>query len=105
MNIHPITTTSLLFLTCTAYAAPPEAEGPAKADASAWRALFDGKTLKGWKVTNFGGEGEVSVQDGCITMEFGSSLTGITCQGELPTADYEISLEANHTGILGVANG
>ena len=59
-----------------------------------WRNLFDGKTLKGWKVTNFGGEGQVTVEKDTILMEFGSSLTGITYQGQPPTVDYELSLEA-----------
>lgn len=57
--------------------------------------LFDGKTLKGWKKTNFGGEGEVKVQKGTIFMEFGSSLTGITStRKDLPTTNYELSYEA-----------
>ena len=41
-------------------ATPPKE--PAKADATdkdGWRALFNGKDLEGWKVTNFGGEGEI----------------------------------------------
>lgn len=60
-----------------------------------WRALFDGKTLTDWKKTNFGGEGEVSVNDGVIEMDFGSSLTGITYAGKkLPRTNYEVSLEA-----------
>jgi hypothetical protein len=69
------------------------AEPTKKADRKE-RALFDGKTLAGWKVTNFGGEGEVKVEDGMILLDFGSSLTGITYQGKLPTTNYEISLEA-----------
>ncbi len=57
--------------------------------------LFDGKTLKGWKKTNFGGEGEVKVEKGTIFMEFGSSLTGITStRKDLPTTNYELSYEA-----------
>jgi sugar phosphate isomerase/epimerase len=32
---------------------------PAGADA-AWQPLFDGKTLKGWKITDYGGRGEVA---------------------------------------------
>jgi len=57
--------------------------------------LFDGKTLKGWKKTNFGGEGEVTVEKGTIFMEFGSSLTGITStRKDLPTTNYELSYEA-----------
>jgi len=59
------------------------------------RSLFDGKTLSGWKSANFGGEGEVSVRDGRIVLEMGSSMTGITWTGgELPLTRYEISLEA-----------
>ena len=60
-----------------------------------WRDLFDGRTLTDWKITNFGGEGEVTVEDGEIHMDFGSSLTGITYKGKnLPRTNYEISLEA-----------
>lgn len=60
-----------------------------------WRDLFDGRTLTDWKITNFGGEGDVTVEDGQIHMDFGSSLTGITYKGKkLPRTNYEISLEA-----------
>ena len=57
--------------------------------------LFDGKTLKGWKSTNFGGEGEVSVSDGAIVMEFGADMTGVTWKDEkvLPKINYEVSFE------------
>ncbi len=58
--------------------------------------LFDGKTLAGWKKTEFGGEGEINVKDGKIEMDFGASMTGITYAGKkaLPTTNYEISLQA-----------
>lgn len=58
--------------------------------------LFDGKTLKGWKSTEFGGEGEVRVKDGLLYLDVGSDLTGITWQGprKLPKTNYEISLDA-----------
>lgn len=58
--------------------------------------LFDGKTLAGWKSTEFGGEGEVSVVDGAIVLEMGNNMTGITWTdaAKLPTSDYEIALEA-----------
>ena len=59
-----------------------------------WTPLFDGKTLDGWKKTNFGGEGEVLISDGEIRMDFGSSMSGITYTGSLPTIDYEIQLQA-----------
>lgn len=56
--------------------------------------LFDGKSLKGWKSTKFGGEGDVEVEDGQIILRAGNPLTGITWTGEVPKQDYEISLEA-----------
>lgn len=60
-----------------------------------WQSLFDGDTLLGWKVTEFGGEGEVSVRDGVIQMDFGAALTGITYDGkEVPRSNYEVRLEA-----------
>ncbi len=64
-------------------------------DRYGWRKLFDGATLKGWKVTNFGGEGEVRVEDGKILLEMGEPMTGITWTGDwLPRLNYEIELEA-----------
>ncbi|HID22877.1 MAG TPA: DUF1080 domain-containing protein [Planctomycetaceae bacterium] len=61
-----------------------------------WISLFDGKTLKGWKVTDFGGQGEVTVQKGQLILGMGADLTGITwTQPEkLPKINYEVSLDA-----------
>lgn len=60
-----------------------------------WKSLFDGKTLKNWKSSQFGGEGEVNVEEGVIVMNQGSDMTGITWTGEkLPKMNYEISLMA-----------
>jgi hypothetical protein len=60
------------------------------------RKLFDGKTLTGWKVTNFGGEGDVTVEKSNLVLGFGSFMTGVTYAGEdkLPQSDYEVILEA-----------
>lgn len=80
---------SLLLLVCVL--APATGE---ESKASKWKPLFDGKTLEGWKITNFGGEGDVEVEDGVINMDFGSSLTGITYKGKFPKTNYEVSLEA-----------
>jgi hypothetical protein len=60
-----------------------------------WQSLFDGKSLGAWKPTAFGGEGEVTVEDGRIILGTGSDLTGITWTGTgLPTTNYEIALQA-----------
>jgi len=56
--------------------------------------LFDGKALGLWKVTDFGGQGDVHVKDEAIYLEMGNYATGITWTGPLVRMDYEISLEA-----------
>lgn len=68
---------------------------PAAAPAAKWKSLFDGKTLKNWKSSQFGGEGDVVVKDGTIVMSQGSEMTGIVWDGaEIPKMNYEISLSA-----------
>ncbi len=61
-----------------------------------WRDLFDGKSLAGWTSAKFGGEGDVAVESGVISLGFGSPLTGITWSGTepLPHCDYELEVEA-----------
>ncbi len=61
--------------------------------APAAKDLFNGKTLEGWKVTDFGGEGKVVVRDGAIVMERGNQMTGITWTGKPPRSNYELTLE------------
>jgi len=57
--------------------------------------LFNGRELGNWKVTPYGGEGEVSVEDGNLILDYGNELSGVTWQGPLPAVDnYEIELEA-----------
>ena len=56
--------------------------------------LFDGRTLGQWKVTEFGGQGNISVKDGTIVLEMGNDHTGINCAGPLVRMSYEITLEA-----------
>ena len=56
--------------------------------------LFDGKTLGHWKTTDFGGQGKVYVKDGCIYLEQGNDMTGITWAGPLVRMNYEITLQA-----------
>jgi hypothetical protein len=65
-------------------------------DNDGWQLLFDGKSLEGWKIAQFGGEGEVRVEKGELIMEMGQPLTGITWKDgdKLPTDNYEIRLQA-----------
>jgi len=59
-----------------------------------WVSLFDGKTLNGWKSSEFGGQGEPRVEDGKIVLPMGADLTGVKWTGQHPQMDYELSLEA-----------
>jgi len=78
---------SLLGMTGPAHGDPPDE--PAAIE------LFDGKSLKGWKITQFGGQGQVKVENGKLILGFGESLTGVTWKGkELPRDNYEIEVEA-----------
>ncbi len=63
---------------------------------AAWRPLFDGKSLTGWKESDFFGAGKVRVQDGQILIGTGV-LTGITwaaAAAPVPRTNYEIRVEA-----------
>lgn len=75
--------------------ASPAADKPSEKEEVKERALFDGETLKNWKATPFGGEGEVEVKDGNLVIGAGQPLSGITWTGgKLPQVNYEITLEA-----------
>lgn len=77
--------TLLALLLCAhACSAPPEP----------WTELFDGRSLGQLVVTDFGGQGEVLVQDGRLELGIGSPLTGVTWTGALPTPPYEIEVVA-----------
>lgn len=93
MNIQVLIAGGILFLGISL----PALSGLAAADnqaKTAWKPLFDGKSLKSWKAANFGGEGEVKVKDGVILLETGNDMTGITYSGDdFPKMDYELSLE------------
>src|SRR2546423_4837131 len=82
-------TTLMLAICVSVCADEPQAAGGGQS-------LFDGKTLAGWKITDFGGEGEVIVEDGQIIMRMGQPLTGITWKDAavIPTDNFEISLAA-----------
>ena len=72
----------------------PQALSAGTSENTPWEQLFDGKTLQNWKVTNFGGEGEVSIENGKLILGIGNDLTGITWTGNLPRVNYEIRLLA-----------
>ncbi len=58
--------------------------------------LFDGKDLGKWESTQYGGEGEVFVnEEGDLEFGAGAILSGVHWKGEVPrTSNFEISLDA-----------
>jgi hypothetical protein len=80
-----------------AFAAIASGEPPtekSKGEPQKWRKLFDGKSLDGWKATNYGGEGEVVAEDGTLTLNIGSNMTGVTYLRDFPKMNYEVRCEA-----------
>lgn len=83
-------------------AARQATQAPARtaAPVSTAKSLFDGKSLAGWKDSNFAGGGEVRVepdfkgQGPVIWVDAGQSLSGITFTNPVPKTDFEVTVEA-----------
>lgn len=56
--------------------------------------LFDGKTLDGWEITNFGPQGPVYISGNEIILGMGEGCTGITYKKDFPEKNYKVTLEA-----------
>lgn len=56
--------------------------------------LFDGKSLNGWEITNFGPQGPVYVSGDEIILGMGDGCTGITWKRAFPRIGYEVTLDA-----------
>jgi hypothetical protein len=56
--------------------------------------MFDGKTLAGWRATEFAGHGEVQCESGAIILNMGDPFTGINYTNAFPKMNYEIALDA-----------
>jgi hypothetical protein len=67
---------------------------PAPFEGEGWRAIFDGTSLKGWRITDFGGHGEVNLEKGAVVLNMGSPFTGISYTNEFPKMNYEVAFDA-----------
>lgn len=66
----------------------------AKKEKKQWVSLFDGKSLKGWEITKFGGEGDVEVKDKQLILGMGADMTGAHTKQKVPRSNYEIEWDA-----------
>ncbi len=94
-----IASASLLLIAGCQCLAPAGPKGSAKsggkpASANGWRAIFDGKSLAGWKETDFSGRGPVGVESGELQLGSGAILTGVTYTNAFPLLNYEVEYEA-----------
>jgi len=78
--------------TTTTPAPQPVAKAP-QAPAPGTVSLFDGKTLTGWRISDFAGTGPVRIENGKLILEMGT-MTGVTYTNPVPTMNYEISVDA-----------
>jgi Domain of Unknown Function (DUF1080) len=72
---------------------PNASSSPSAVAPAGTQVLFEGKTLKGWAITDFAGHGEVKVEDGKLLLEMGV-MTGVTYTNPIPKTNYEIELDA-----------
>src|SRR6266700_615665 len=70
------------------------AKPAASFEGEGWQPLFDGKTLAGWRETDFAGRGEVQCQFGLMVLNTGDPFTGINWTNDFPRLNYELALDA-----------
>jgi len=90
----------ILFVGCSENKNKPEPKSSAviqEPEITDKNSLFDGKTLEGWKITQYGTQGPVSVSEGKIVLNYGDGCTGVTWQKDFPKVNYEVTLEAQKT--------
>ena len=63
-----------------------------------WQPIFDGKTLTGWRETEFAGRGEVQCEAGLIVLNMGDPFTGINWTNDFPKMNFEVALDAMRMG-------
>jgi type 1 glutamine amidotransferase len=63
------------------------------ARAGEWKSLFNGENLGGWQVVDYGGAGEVKVENEQIVIGMGVALSGVRRTNDLLKTNYEVEVE------------
>jgi hypothetical protein len=67
---------------------------PIPVSGEGWKSMFDGKTLTGWRETDFAGHGPSFCEFGTMVLGEGAALTGVNWTNQAPKSGYEVALEA-----------
>jgi len=104
---RPTSWLALLALVLAAAGCPPRPVGQempvpelVKTPLEQWVPLFDGKTLRGWRIVEkweFELHGKIEVKDGALCMAKGMPFSAIAWDGELPKENFEVEVEAKRT--------
>jgi len=104
---RPTSWLALLALVLAAAGCPPRPVGQempvpelAKTPLEQWVPLFDGKTLRGWRIVEkweFELHGKIEVKDGALCMAKGMPFSAIAWDGEVPKENFEVEVEAKRT--------
>jgi len=70
------------------------AQPPSPVAGEGWRPLFDGHSLTGWRIIDYGGQSRVAVRKNLLLLPSGAPFTGVNFTNDAPKVNYEISLEA-----------
>jgi hypothetical protein len=94
LSIIPIIACLVIMGGCSEKKSPAKKEQSPIIQVKDTSQLFDGKTLDGWEITNFGPQGPVYVSGNEIILGMGDGCTGITWKRAFPRSDYEVTLDA-----------
>lgn len=59
-----------------------------------WRDLFDGKSLSGWRITDFDQGGSITVTNGLLVFQRGRPFVGVNGTNPIPRVNYELAFDA-----------
>jgi hypothetical protein len=59
-----------------------------------WHSMFDGSSLAGWRVTEFGEGGRVELRQGLMVFSMGAPFAGVNYTNAVPKQNYEVTFEA-----------
>ncbi|MEI6872982.1 MAG: DUF1080 domain-containing protein [Verrucomicrobiota bacterium] len=79
---------------CGVLRAQDSSAAPAPTSPASEQSLFNGKDFGDWKQSEFGGSGEVYIEDGLVLVDQGEELSGFHWTQSFPVVNYEFEVQA-----------